>query len=109
MSEKLQERNETPGFNVPVARSETLIDDGDTRVTQWTLEPGEGTGWHRHELPYLVIPHTTGHLTLYREDGSETVADYTPGAATKWSDVPFVHHAVNTSDETVRLLEVEYK
>ena len=109
MSEKLAQKDIELGHDVAQGSREILVDDQHTRVTRWTFRPGEGTGWHRHELPYLVVPQTAGHLTLHRDNGDATVVEYKTGGATKWSDVPFVHHAVNTSDVTVRLLEVEFK
>ena len=109
MSEKLTAKNAQTDLQVPIGRHETLVDDPHTRVTRWTFAPGEGTGWHRHELPYLVVPQTTGQLTLHRQDGSVTEVNYEPGGATKWSDVPFEHYAINTGEETVRLLEIEYR
>jgi len=109
MSEALAKKDLDSALEAPQGSREILVDDDHTRVTRWVFEPGEGTGWHRHELPYLVVPQSTGSLTLRREHGAETVVTYEPGGATKWSDVPFVHHAVNTSGERVQLLEIEYK
>ena len=36
------------------------IDNERVRVTEWRFAPGAATGWHRHELDYVVVPMTTG-------------------------------------------------
>ena len=33
-------------------------------VTEWRFAPGAHTGWHRHNWDYVVVPLTTGRLTL---------------------------------------------
>jgi quercetin dioxygenase-like cupin family protein len=32
------------------------------RVTEYRFAPGATTGHHRHELPYVIVPLTTGRL-----------------------------------------------
>ena len=50
-----------------------LIDNDRVRVTEWKFEPGAHTGWHRHEMDYVVVPVTNGHLHLKEPDGDRTV------------------------------------
>ncbi|HEU0116901.1 MAG TPA: cupin domain-containing protein, partial [Thermomicrobiales bacterium] len=35
-----------------------------TTVTEWRFAPGAHTGWHRHEWRYVVVPLSTGRLTI---------------------------------------------
>src|SRR3984885_10787571 len=34
------------------------------RVWDFIVEPGKSKGWHRHELPYVIIPMTDGDIEL---------------------------------------------
>ena len=54
------------------------IDNGRVRVTEWRFAPGTGTGHHRHELDYVVVPLTTGRLSVVTESG-ETAAELVTG------------------------------
>jgi quercetin dioxygenase-like cupin family protein len=40
------------------------VDNERVRVTEWRFAPGAATGWHRHELDYVVVPMTTGRLRI---------------------------------------------
>jgi quercetin dioxygenase-like cupin family protein len=44
-------------------------DTPEVRVTEWRLPPGSGTGHHRHEHDYVVVPMTDGILSLIAADG----------------------------------------
>ena len=48
------------------------LDNGAVRVTEWRFAPGASTGHHRHEYPYVVVPMTTGRLTITTADGVST-------------------------------------
>jgi quercetin dioxygenase-like cupin family protein len=54
------------------------IDDAIVRVTEWRFAPGAATGWHRHEYPYVVVPMTTGRLSVTGADGP-VIADLVAG------------------------------
>jgi quercetin dioxygenase-like cupin family protein len=56
------------------------VDDELVRVTEWRFAPGAATGWHRHEHPYVVVPMSTGRLTL-TGPGGESTADLVAGRA----------------------------
>ena len=32
------------------------VDDDRVRVTEWRIPKGAATTWHRHEMPYVVVP-----------------------------------------------------
>lgn len=46
------------------------IDNDRVRVTEWRFAPGTATGHHRHEHAYVVVPMTTGTLTIADGAGS---------------------------------------
>ena len=52
------------------AKPTVQIDDDKVRVTRWDFSPGAETGWHRHEMDYIVVPLTDGALTAEMPDGS---------------------------------------
>lgn len=51
------------------ARATVKVDNAAVRVTEWRFAPGEATGHHRHEYPYVVVPLTTGALAIVTADG----------------------------------------
>ncbi len=54
----------------PKATPTRQVENDRVIVTEWRFPPGGHTGWHRHEWPYVVVPLTTGRLTLDSADGS---------------------------------------
>jgi quercetin dioxygenase-like cupin family protein len=40
------------------------VENDRVTVTEWRFAPGAHTGWHRHQWDYVVVPLTTGRLTL---------------------------------------------
>ena len=46
-----------------------LIENDRVRVTEWKFPPDSHTGWHRHEMDYVVVPVTNGQLRLKETDG----------------------------------------
>ena len=45
--------------------SEIVHEDDRSRVVKYTIRPGEQTGWHTHELDYVVIYLTPDELTAH--------------------------------------------
>jgi len=54
---------------VPPAVPTVQLDNGTVRVTEWRFAPGAATGHHRHAYPYVVVPMTSGRLTITGADG----------------------------------------
>ena len=59
---------------VPPAVPTVQLDNGRVRVTEWRFAPGAATGHHRHAYPYVVVPMTTGRLSITGADGVSTAA-----------------------------------
>ncbi|PZC41920.1 MAG: hypothetical protein DK303_001264 [Chloroflexi bacterium] len=85
----------------------TIFEDNDrVRVTEWRFEPGEETGWHRHELDYTVVPISTGTLTIVDRSGTETLNHMSDG-------IPYFryagaeHNVINRSDSELAFIEIE--
>ena len=77
------------------------------RTTEWRFPPGAHTGWHRHGWDYVVVPVTSGELTLVDAQG-ERKAKLTAG-------VPYErragveHDVVNDNDFEFIFIEIEIK
>lgn len=85
-----------------------LIDNDRVRVTEWRFKPGDATGWHRHEMDYVVVPVTTGQLLLKEPDGDRTV-DLVTGSP-YFREEGVEHDVINPSEtDDFVFIEVEMK
>ena len=84
------------------------VDNERTRVTEWRFAPGAATGWHRHELPYVITPLTDGELKLIGPDGVATAATLIAGRS-YYRDAGVEHDVINAGDGELRFVEVEWK
>ena len=84
-----------------------LIDNDRVRVTEWKFKPGTHTGWHRHEMDYVVVPVTTGDLTIETSDGLSKAPLQTGVSYTREAGVE--HDVINDNDFPFRFIEVELK
>jgi quercetin dioxygenase-like cupin family protein len=83
------------------------IDNERVRVTEWRFAPGANTGWHRHEMDYVVVPMTTGALLL-KEAGGDRTAQLTAGVSyARLSGVE--HDVVNPGPGEFVFVEIELK
>jgi quercetin dioxygenase-like cupin family protein len=89
------------------ARATVQIDDARVRVTEWRFRPGDATGHHRHEMPYVVVPMTTGTLESRGADGV-TVAQLTAGNAYA-RPAGVEHDVVNANAFEFVFVEIELK
>jgi quercetin dioxygenase-like cupin family protein len=91
----------------PQATATVQVDDERVRVTEWRFAPGEATGWHRHELDYVVVPVTGGTLRVEAADGA-TEAELVAGRSyARRAGVE--HDVVNAGDGEVAFVEIELK
>ena len=84
------------------------VDDDRVRVTEWRFAPGAATGWHLHAMDYVVVPLTTGRLTL-KEPGDVTRhADLVAGRAYA-RKAGVEHDVINDNPFEFVFVEVEVK
>ena len=88
------------------ATSTLQHDNERTRVTLWEFAPGDATGWHRHQLDYVIVPLTTGKQKLLGSDGVENEADLTAGVS-YFCEAGVEHDVIIAND--FAFLEVEFK
>jgi quercetin dioxygenase-like cupin family protein len=90
------------------ATSKVFIDNERVRVTEWRFPPGAATGWHRHEMDYVVVPLLDGELELVGPDGERTRAKLSKGT-------PYFRHAgvehdvINANAFEFAFVEIELK
>jgi quercetin dioxygenase-like cupin family protein len=89
------------------ARPTKVMEDERVRVTRWTFEPGAETGWHRHELEYVIVPMTECQLLL-EEGGSERRVDVDAGEVYR-REAGVEHNVVNAGDAPMSFIEIEIK
>jgi quercetin dioxygenase-like cupin family protein len=108
MSTKLIDKTATESAALPIAKHQVLLNDEKTCITLFTIQPGEQTGWHKHEYDYVALQQSNGTLHLDYVDGSEVEIDYIPGVALS-VQAPVEHNAINVGDVQIIALEIEYK
>jgi quercetin dioxygenase-like cupin family protein len=91
----------------PAATATVQVDNARVRVTEWRFAPDAGTGWHRHEHDYVVVPLTTGRLRIQGRDG-ETAADLVAGRS-YYRAAGVEHDVVNASPHEFVFVEIEVK
>jgi len=89
------------------ASSDLQRDDDLLRVTLWRFPPGAETGWHRHEVPYVVVPVVGGALTV--EDGAGS-RSYPIESGKSYSRPAGVEHNIaNDTAGEISFVEIELK
>ena len=91
----------------PEAVPTVRIENERVRVTEWSFSPGAATGWHRHELDYVIVPLTDGRLQLEEPDGVR-IAELSLGLP-YFRPAGVEHDVVNANDFDFAFLEVEIK
>ena len=92
----------------PTAKPSVQIDNERVRVTEWRFAPGAATGWHRHAHHYVVVPLTTGTLTLAEPCGILRSSQLTAGTS-YFRPASVEHDVINDNDFEFVFVEVEVK
>lgn len=90
------------------ATATQLIDDDRVRVTRFDFVPGAETGWHRHEMDY-VITALTDCFMLLEEPGGESREVLVPAGTVYRRDEGVEHNVINGGDEPMSFVETELK
>jgi hypothetical protein len=56
------------------AKSDVQVDTPEVRVTEWRLAPGSATGHHTHGMDYVIVPVTSGEMTIVAPNGERSKA-----------------------------------
>jgi quercetin dioxygenase-like cupin family protein len=92
---------------LPQAASTVQVDNDRVRVTEWRFASGEATGWHRHEVDYVVVPIVGGRLRLEGKDET-TEAELVAGRA-YFRGAGIEHDVINAGEGELVFVEVELK
>jgi beta-alanine degradation protein BauB len=91
----------------PAAQPTVQIDNERVIVTEWRFAPGAATGWHRHGYDYVVVPMTTGNLTI--DDGTrQNLAALVTGRS-YYRPAGVEHDVINANPFEFVFVEVEFK
>lgn len=91
----------------PLAVPTTQVENERFIVTEYRFPPGAHTGWHRHAHDYVVVPLTTGTLTIDL-GSSETEAPLTAGRAYS-RNAGVEHDVINANETEFVFIEIEAK
>jgi quercetin dioxygenase-like cupin family protein len=93
---------------MPAAATATIqVDTAEVRVTEWRLAPGTATGHHRHGYDYVVVPMTTGVLTIVAAAG-RSEAPITAGQS-YFRKAGVEHDVQNQTAREIVFVEIELK
>lgn len=88
--------------------SRIAIDNDQVKVLDVLQQPHQKTKLHEHKVNRVMIYLMPGKQDLISQAGKKTVLTWTAGEA-KWSPAGGLHTAEITSDNPVRIIEIELK
>jgi quercetin dioxygenase-like cupin family protein len=91
----------------PLAVPTKQLENDRVVVTEWRFAPGAHTGWHVHHMDYVVVPGTTGDLTIETHEGLAK-APLTAGVSYAREE-GVEHDVINDNDFEFVFVEVELK
>lgn len=95
-------------MTAPRAVPTVQVDNERVRVTEWRFAPGAETGFHVHEMDYVVVPLADGRLKLVSPEGEETYADLKHGVS-YFRKAGVHHNVINASEGEYAFVEIELK
>lgn len=95
-------------MSAPKAVPTVQIDNDRVRVTEWRFAPGAETGFHVHEMDYVVVPSADGRLKLVSPEGEESFAELKRGVS-YFRKAGVHHNVINANDGEYSFVEVELK
>ncbi|MRX50829.1 cupin domain-containing protein [Paracoccus sp. S-4012] len=84
------------------------MEDERVRVTRYDFEPGGETGWHVHEMEYVIVTLTDCPLRL-ELPGGETRDSTIPAGASYTRPKGTEHNVINAGAAPMSFVEVELK
>ena len=84
------------------------IDNERIRVTEYSFNKNEETGFHIHQWDYVVIPQTNGQLLLIDDNDVETTTTLIKGRS-YYREAGVSHNVINNGNEKLVFTELEIK
>lgn len=91
----------------PQATATLLIENAQVRVTRYDFAPGAETGWHQHEMDYVITAVTDCNMRLEADD--ETKVVFTKKGTCYFRETGIRHNVINDSDAPMVFVECELK
>ena len=91
----------------PPAVPTVQLDTPRVKVTEWRFPPGGHTGWHRHEMDYVVVPITSGRLEIF--DGARTFSAELVQGVSYAREIGVEHDVINPNDFEFVFVEIEIR
>ena len=98
---------ETSANPRPLAVSTKQVENDRFIVTEWRFAPGAHTGWHRHAHDYVVVPMTSGRLSLETMDGPVAAELISGNAYARQAGIE--HDVINDNPHEFVFVEIEVK
>jgi quercetin dioxygenase-like cupin family protein len=83
------------------------IENEKVLVVTWRFPPGACLDWHRHEYDYVVVPLTSGNLTVSNSAGSAEARLVAFQPYARYAGVE--HRVENHSDHEIVWVEIDLK
>lgn len=83
-------------------------EDEAVRITRFDFAPGGETGWHVHEVDYVIVPVTDCAMRLELPNGEMAEASFAAGGSYK-GQRGTAHNVVNAGAGPMSFVEVELK
>ena len=90
------------------AKTNIQIDNERIRVTEYSFNKGDETGFHTHQWDYVVVPQTSGQLLIIDDRKVETTATLVKGAP-YYRRAGVSHNVINNGREKLVFIELEIK
>ena len=85
-----------------------LFENDLVRVWELAVAPGTSKGWHRHDLPYVIVPMTDGKIEIEAIDG-KVIRPIDRAGQAIWRDPGEIHDLRNLGDAVYKNVLVEIK
>lgn len=92
----------------PTAQATSMLEDDRVRVTRYDFAPDAETGWHRHEMDYVITTLTPCTMLLEEPGGGSRTVAFGAGEVYRREE-GVEHNVVNAGDEPMAFIEVELK
>ena len=86
-----------------------MFENDEVRVWDFVVEPGRSKGWHRHELPYVIIPMTEGQIEIESALTGQIERPKSVIGSPIWRDAGEVHDLRNVGESSYRNIIIELK
>ena len=90
------------------AKTNIQIYKGRIRVTEYSFNKGDETGFHTHQWDYVVVPQTSGQLLIIDDRKVETTATLLKGKP-YYRKAGISHNVINNGTERLVFIELEIK